>query len=232
MHNHVLPKDGLKSVPEAVLFEWVQAGCPPCLDHLMMHHRKLVVFVVRRQGLGQLSFQDALQAGRIGLWHAIRGFDPQKGYAFSTYAYPAIARSIWRAVRQAEREAQATSTMVASSDALAGDPEQVLEAHLVQAALDELISRLPDRLRYVIIARYGLAGKPPALLRDIGSTLGLSGERVRLLLLEALVWLRHPAHSHQLRSLLERHTVADYEWAEQLAQCWLRRRRGGRYGAD
>jgi hypothetical protein len=26
--------------------------------------------------------------------------------------------------------------------------------------------------------------------------------------------------------------VADYEWAEQLAHCWLRRRRGGRYGAD
>ena len=26
---------------------------------------------------------------------------------------------------------------------------------------------------------------------------------------EALVWLRHPAHSHALRSLLERHTLTD-----------------------
>jgi RNA polymerase sigma factor (sigma-70 family) len=232
MHNHILPAGGLSESSEAALFEWAQAGCSPCLDHLMMHHRKLVIFVVRRQGLGQLSFQDALQAGRLGLWHAIRGFDPQKGYAFSTYAYPAIARSIWRAVRQAERDAQATSTRVASPDALAGDPEQEVEAHLVQAALDDLVRRLPKRLRVVIIARYGLAGKPPALLREIGSTLGLSGERVRLLLLEALVWLRHPAHSQELRSLLGRHTVADYEWAEQLAHCWLRRRRGGRYGAD
>ena len=199
----------------------------------MMHHRKLVVFVVRRQVLGQLSFQDALQAGRLGLWHAIRGFDPQKGYAFSTYAYPAIARSIWRAVRQAERDA--TSQPARWSlllDALAGDPEQVVEAHLVQVTLDDLIRRLPDQLRQVIIARYGLAGKSPTSLREIGSTLGLSGERVRLLQLEALVWLRHPAHSQVLRSLLGRHTVADYEWAEQLAQCWLRRRRGGRYGAD
>lgn len=232
MHNHHVPKDGLSGVTEAVLFEWAQAGCPPCLDHLMMHHRKLVVFVVRRQGLGQLSFQDALQAGRLGLWHAIRGFDPQKGYAFSTYAYPAIARSVWRAVQQAERDGQATRMRVASLDALAGDPEQVVEAHLVQVTLDDLIRRLPHRLRQVIIARYGLAGKSPASLRQIGATLGLSGERVRLLQLEALVWLRHPAHSQVLRSLLGRHTVADYEWAEQLAQCWLRRRRGGRYGAD
>jgi len=232
VHNHILPAGGLSESSEAALLEWAQAGCSPCLDHLMMHHRKLVIFVVRRQGLGELTFQDALQAGRLGLWQAILGFDPQKGYAFSTYAYPAIARSIWRAVRRAERGDLATSMIVSPIDALEGDPEQVVEAHLVQSALHDLVGRLPDRLRQVIIARYGLDGKPPALLREIGWTLGLSGERVRLLQLEALVWLRHPAHSHQLRSLLGRHTVAEYEWAEHLAQCWLRRRRGGRYGSD
>ena len=46
---------------------------------------------------------------------------------------------------------------------------------------------------------------------------------------EALVWLRHPAHSYALHSLLERHTVADYQAADVLAQRWLRRR-GGRHG--
>ena len=46
---------------------------------------------------------------------------------------------------------------------------------------------------------------------------------------KALVRLRHPAHSQMLRSLLGRHTLADYEAADALAQRWLRRR-GGRHG--
>ena len=55
------------------------------------------------------------------------------------------------------------------------------------------------------------------------------GERVRQLHTEALVWLRHPAHSQTLRSLLNRHHLADYQTAHEQAQHWLRRR-GGRYG--
>jgi hypothetical protein len=57
--------------------------------------------------------------------------------------------------------------------------------------------------------------------------LGLCGERARQLHTEALVWLRHPAHSYVLRSLLRRHSLPDYQEANALAQRWLRRR-GGR----
>ena len=45
----------------------------------------------------------------------------------------------------------------------------------------------------------------------------------------ALVWLRQPAHSQELRSLLARHNQTQYELADRLAQAWLRRR-GGRSG--
>ncbi len=36
----------------------------------LAQHERLVRWVVRRQWLGELSFQDALQEGRIGLWSA------------------------------------------------------------------------------------------------------------------------------------------------------------------
>jgi RNA polymerase sigma factor (sigma-70 family) len=198
----------------------------------VVHHKRLVVFVVRRQHLGKLPFEEALQIGRIGLWKAVLGYDPQKGYAFSTYAYPAIARQIWRAVKQAERPVPKVTTTTPAAVIDQTDPEHVLEEQLVLAALYELVTRLPKRLRQIIIARYGLTGKQPALLREVGAALGLSGERVRLLQIEALVWLRHPAHSQALRSLLGRHTEADYQWAECQAQRWLQRRRGGRYDSD
>jgi hypothetical protein len=67
------------------------------------------------------------------------------------------------------------------------------------------------------------------VVRQIGAALDLCGERVRQLHSEALVWLRHPAHSQTLRSLLGRHTHADYQFAAELAQRWLRQR-GGRRG--
>jgi len=65
-------------------------------------------------------------------------------------------------------------------------------------------------------------------LQAIGDQLGLTRERVRQLREEALVWLRQPAHSQQLRRLLERHNVPQYELADELAQAWLKRR-GGRH---
>jgi DNA-directed RNA polymerase sigma subunit (sigma70/sigma32) len=104
----------------------------------------------------------------------------------------------------------------------------IWEACQVRTALYELVGRLPERLQAIIIARYGLGGKSPATYREIGVELGLTGERVRQLHTEALVWLRHPGHSQRLRSLLDLHTLAEYEMAEALAQRWLRWRGGHR----
>jgi len=55
--------------------------------------------------------------------------------------------------------------------------------------------------------------------------MGLCRERIRQLHTEALIWLRHPGHAQQVRSLLGRHTLAEYEWADAQAQTWLRQRR-------
>lgn len=179
--------------------------------------------MVRRQTLGKLSFAEACHAGRLGLWRAILGYDPQRGYAFSAYAYPAVARKIWRKVKETERSPANTEGLELSPRLDQRDPALVWETQLVQRSLYERVGRLPERLRQVIIARYGLDGKPPACYREIGGLLGLSREGARLLHLEALVWLRHPAHSQHLRSLLEYHTLEDYEFADQMAQRWLRR---------
>jgi RNA polymerase sigma factor (sigma-70 family) len=194
----------------------------------MEQHDGLVHAVVRKQILGDLPYDEAIQAGRIGLWRAILGYDPGRG-AFSTYAWPSITRHIWRAVKEAGRFLQSSVGMSAAPPLTALDLERVWEASAIHDALHELVKRQPTRLRYIITARYGLDGCPVAFYREIGEHLHLSGERVRQLHTKALVALRHPAQSQHLRALLGHHTVADYEWAEALAQRWLRKR-GGRHG--
>ena len=61
-------------------------GCASRLYHLMRQHEGLVQAVVRRPVLGDLTFDEVLQAGRIGLRHAILGYDARRGWAFFTYA--------------------------------------------------------------------------------------------------------------------------------------------------
>jgi RNA polymerase sigma factor (sigma-70 family) len=195
----------------------------------MARHDGLVQAIVRQQVLGDLPFAEALQAGRIGLWQAIVGFDPGRGLAFSTYAWPCIMHQVWRAVKAYPPLEPSPVMGDERRPAEAVDPAALWEAAAVRQVLHDLVHGLPQRLRQVIVARYGLDSTPPTLYRQLGAAWGLSGERVRQLHTEALVWLRHPAHSQHLRSLLERHTLADYEAAEVLAQRWLRQR-GGRHG--
>ena len=226
--------DGPGQPTGAALFRQAQAGCRDSLARLMAAHEGLVQAVVRKQALGHLPFAEALQAGRIGLWRAILGFDPERGYTFSTYAWTSIMHHVWREVKLAERaHRQATEHLPFDETSYSApettDPAQAWEAFVVQAALWDLIVRLPERLRVVILARYGLTGQPRAFYSQIGASLGLSGERARQLHTEALIWLRQPAHAQQLRSLLGRHTLADYEAVEAETQRWLRWR-GGHHG--
>jgi RNA polymerase primary sigma factor len=51
--------------------------------------------------------------------------------------------------------------------------------------LEEAIERLPERTRYVLVRRYGLDGREPATLVELGYDMGISRERVRQLQREA-----------------------------------------------
>jgi RNA polymerase primary sigma factor len=178
----------------------------------MEQHDGLVHAFIRRQGGGDISYEEALQAGRIGLWRALQGYDSLRGTAFSTYAWVAIYRHIHRQAKELSRE---TNVEVQELPALwvVPDPREELERQLTRGALHDLVSQLPPRLRRVIVARYGLGEQPPCTLKELGRQLGLSGERVRQLEQDALAWLRHPAHSWYLRHLLDKNTTADYRRA-------------------
>lgn len=217
---------------QATQFAQAQGGNSESLNELIQRHEGLVYLVVQRQWLLTLPYEDALQAGRMGLWRAILGYNPEQGSTFATYAYKAIMRHVWSAVKaergQEEREVP-VGVWVAACYEPGPDPAGLKDQWEVGESLLELVKRLPKRLRGVIVTYYGLRGKEPQTLRAIGKQLSLSGERVRQLRNEALVWLRQPAHSQALRSLMARHNQTQYELADQLAQIWLKQR-GGRHG--
>jgi RNA polymerase sporulation-specific sigma factor len=217
---------------ETTLFTQAQAGCAESLNTLMEQHEGLVHLVVRRQWLLTLEYEEALQAGRRGLWRAVLGYDPERDTRFSTYAYPAIMRYVWGAVKAEERRMKREapiSILVVYSYETGSDPAWLKYQQEIRDSLLGVVKRLPEGLQEVVTDRCGLGGKEPQTLEEIGRPLGISRTQVGRLWKEALVWLSQPAHSQELRSLLGRHNQKQYELADELAQAWLRRR-GGRNG--
>ena len=68
-------------------------------------------------------------------------------------------------------------------------PREYLDRESVKN-LAEALSRLPAKQRFVLERRFGLDGEPGVSLRKVAAQIGLSGERVRQIEVEARKRLR------------------------------------------
>jgi len=194
------------------------------METLLRENIRLVWNVLLRQAPGKAYYADLLQEGRIGLWQAILHFDPDLGYAFSTYASVAIRTHIWKEVRLSLK-GEGWQDRERECDHLAWVVSIWQEAQIRQT-LREGLELLPARLRQIVIQRYGLNGSEPQTFIEISQGLGLCRERVRQLHNDALVLLRLPAFSIRLRSICERQSRADYRHALRQNRDWQRKKRG------
>jgi RNA polymerase primary sigma factor len=64
--------------------------------------------------------------------------------------------------------------------------------------LKEAIERLPERVRYVLVRRYGLVGLEPATLAELADELQISRERVRQIQREAVQMLKRGEYARSL----------------------------------
>src|SRR5215213_281328 len=70
-------------------------------------------------------------------------------------------------------------------DERSSDTPGTVMSELETSQLGEAVDRLPERYRYVLVRRYGLDGKDPATLAEVGYELEITRERVRQLQLQA-----------------------------------------------
>lgn len=71
------------------------------MDELIEENMGLVVSIVDSfKPKNTTERQDLIDAGRIGLWKALKKFHPDKGYSISTYVWRPIRWSIIREIRK------------------------------------------------------------------------------------------------------------------------------------
>ena len=81
------------------LLEQAAAGNRSAEAQLLTENNGLIWSVARRYYGRGVEPDDLYQLACVGFIKAVRGFDPQRGYAFSTYAVPKIAGEIRRFLR-------------------------------------------------------------------------------------------------------------------------------------
>lgn len=194
---------------EIELFRQAQAGDRRSLNALMRRHERLVHAVVRKQWSGGWRYAEVVQEGRLGLWRAILKYDPERGTAFATYAWPAIARQVWAAVKRRQREAKAPPLLqpIPAADEAAADWAQTCQL------LREMVARLPAKEQALVIQYYGLDNGGGSTQRALSEPLGCTPQAVGYHLRKAIRRLRHPGWSGELRAHLGLNRRAGYRAA-------------------
>ena len=178
-------------------------------NRLVRSNLRLVVSIAKRRVSPGDSFFDLVSDGNMSLIRAVEKFDYARGNKFSTYASWAIMKNYARTIpdehKRRERFRAADMEMLQT----AADP-RTDENQLRMAESDRLqqvgrfLNRLDSREQTIIIRRYGLdRGLEPQTLKEVGTALGVTKERVRQIEAKALEKLREAAQAEAVLPELE-----------------------------
>jgi RNA polymerase sigma factor (sigma-70 family) len=178
-------------------------------NRIVRANLRLVVSIAKRRVSPGDSFFDLVSDGNMSLIRAVEKFDYARGNKFSTYASWAIMKNYARTIpdehRRRDRFRVADSELLhAAADCREDEYQQRLAASDRLAQVGKFLDRLDQREQTIIIRRYGLDHEhEPQTLKEVGSALGVTKERVRQIEAKALEKLREAAAAEAMLPELE-----------------------------
>lgn len=184
-------------------------------DLLISANLKFVASVAKGyQGRG-LSYADLIAEGNMGLLKAIDKFDGEKGYKIISYSVWWIKQSIMEAIgkrsllksenlpedyekQPEDDEVMNSDTVLPKNSPFVYDTDSETRDKEMTEAVKIITKKLTAREKCIITEYYGLDGKEPMTLEEIGNGLGLTKERVRQINEKALRKLRFEAINNSI----------------------------------
>ncbi|MDD2237113.1 MAG: FliA/WhiG family RNA polymerase sigma factor [Kiritimatiellae bacterium] len=110
-------KDSVYGLADRELWEayWKNPDGGQALSDLMETQLPLVYSVLERVSITlppHVAIEDLLQAAALGLYHALTRFDPERGYKFSSFAFPRIRGAILDELRQMDYLSRSTRSQI------------------------------------------------------------------------------------------------------------------------
>lgn len=158
-------------------------------NHILELNLGLVRRVSSKYSNSVQDEEDFFSEGCLALMDAVDMFDPERGFQFSTYATTCIRNRLFRLFRERDRvpaEVPLDESSLASEPAPPDSGNHRLDdcRRLAEAVLHEM----PERERELLRLRFGLdSARHPRSYREVAEEIGLSKERVRQLVHQAIL---------------------------------------------
>lgn len=185
------------STEERARFHQLVEDAESVRNHIAECNLRLVISIARKFSNSGSDFDELMSEGNEILLKAINKFDFGRGFRFSTYATYSIQRHFYRYTQRVRKrhsvEFRSEAEILCQVPEDEIDPlisEWIREEHRVTELVARMAEKLNEREQRIVAGRFGLNGGTVQTLRQLGSEMGLSKERVRQLQISAVDKLR------------------------------------------
>lgn len=152
---------------------------------LVIENQRLISLMIKKLKI-KWDYEELLEIGMIGLCKGALWYDSSKGYAVSTYLSKCIANELIMHLRKISKptyKAISLDENITDTDNLTlldvlederVNVERETEQTLLAIEINNLLSKLDDKERFVIIHKYELNGAKRLKQGDVAAALGLS----------------------------------------------------------
>lgn len=174
-------------------------------NFLISVNLRLVVSVAKKCSNSIRPIHEMISDGNLSLIRAVEKFNYTLGYKFSTYASWAIYRNFARSIPEEKKlrerfrpsDLAIFESYVVDQRDSSFEKERIYNEQMNQVA--NFMDELDDRERTIIQRRYGLGTyQTPQTLRQVGSEMGVTKERVRQIETRAIAKMRKFARENRI----------------------------------
>ena len=182
-----LPPPLTKEQEEKIVNE-LACGDETNKELLIIHNLRLVVYIARKFECPNVTTEDLVSIGTIGLMKAVKTFDPEKNIKLATYASRCIENEILMYLRKSSNSKTEMSfdeplsvdwdgNELTLRDVLGSEPDEIsqeIEYEDEKRLLMKVVSNLSAKERHIMSMRFGLDGEQVHTQKQLADLMGIS----------------------------------------------------------